>query len=791
MKNNKSYLILISLVGLALFSQTPALVSATPLTWDLEEGQTIVYEVTTISYNNTNWMPMDENGTARIYQGNNLYARISNLPADNATGNVSIIFWASQDSNYQIDYEYSLPLEATWDTDVYQGVLYMCFAMPIYNSTEWSNMESDFNNLGYTVINNDTIFSIEGTNNTANVSSVQGTWEKSSGIMTHYYFDSPNLGPDNQAMTFEFNFKYIQDWDELSQYMSWDVNPDDMAAWRITEIEYNNTDQVPMYSENETQKYMNENDLLIINFNEFNDFSTNSEPKWNGSMFTSTDFLEGEELYYSYDSPTQGPRWWYPIIPTGNDMFWNNITDEVNSAINQSASITNGILNITIDDPDVYESAEFNVDTGLLENYIYDGIMEDEDFLLEMHLVYYLPLSDYEMQWLVPEDFSIRYIANNIQNGSNDFIEMNNGFTLHQGDLASFYFDEFSNFDEELGYNFSMKTSRGHYEENIRIDLRPLGLETFQDGIPGFYPVMPLDPQEGFIDEVLLAYEGVGYDIVNESEIFGYEYTSSEYTVTILWERATGILEFYHLAYDEGDNLVVIDFTRGVDVDPSSLQWNWGISVSDELVYHYKTILMDGQDKLPLDEDVYIHEDESIFLTITHIGDIAEEGPRFNFSMTIGTYTEEVTSMMEEPGFEFYEDENEGFLPFLYVAIPIGNQSWWDLAADLYTEAGYNVTASADVFEVSGISWNMYSFDVKWHKTNGTLLYYHIEAENFELELVPGGGTYVPPVINSTTTPTNATSTTSGEVPELSPGFELFYVLPVFAIIVVYFRKHR
>ena len=229
--------------------------------------------------------------------------------------------------------------------------------------------------------------------------------------------------------------------------------------------------------------------------------------------------------------------------------------------------------------------------------------------------------------------------------------------------------------------------------------------------------------------------------------------------------------------------------------------YHWGVPIGYQFDIHYTSIDFQGQDVLEITEDVAIHENETVSITINDLDDFG-----VNYTFTFGSYnSDEVSISLTKPGFEFVDLEEWEF-PCLYPLIPIGNSTYFESLDTYYTEVGYAVSLANGALRVEG-SFEGNSFISEWNSTTGVLVYYNYISPDVKLELVFGEGNYIPPTsttettgttditetTNTTSVNTNATTTTN--VSSLPPGlttsgFEVLFILPAILVIPL-FRRRR
>ena len=164
-------------------------------------------------------------------------------------------------------------------------------------------------------------------------------------------------------------------------------------------------------------------------------------PYWNGSMMTPEFQAEVDFTFESGEGG--GPRFWYPLLPLGNEAFYNNITDEFESQHTTTVTMTATTLNITMDDADHFETIEWDLSVGLALGYAYEGEgPEGLPLSFTVSFVYHLPWGEAQPNWGIQTGLQAIYKAITVQNGTADFIVFNNDpaeyFAIYDDDLVAF-----------------------------------------------------------------------------------------------------------------------------------------------------------------------------------------------------------------------------------------------------------------------------------------------------------------------------------------------------------------
>lgn len=581
------------------------------------------------------------------------------------------------------------------------------------------------------------------------VSTFTATWDINTGIMQYYMATGTN---DGKAYLLELSFKYVRD--ESQWDMSWGVSPGLMWAYDLVS---NASGEIPFgdgsgdYDENSNLNNLSDG-LLVFMLHEISDFDQHMN--WNGSVMTAewqTGFhFEFNEIGMGGD----GPRVWYPIMPLGNDMFYGNITDDFEAS---GATVLNDgtTYEVHYDDDYSFENATWDMSTGLMQSmYLEMELNDNFGVWIRMDFVYEFN-AGVDGPTFAKDHFDQRYVINQAQNGSLDFIdfgdqhyydefgnEYTRNFQIHDGDIFSVYAGWETYWDEGYEreeFRWHAKTSSG-YSMEAHTEFLPPGLDTGNDGPPVFYLIIPIGTDaltgEAWFDEIQSVYDALGYTTINTATQIGFSaLLDGQYDLTIKWDKADGILSYYkvELESDTGDP-IIWEMTRGTSMIDMS-NFDWGIDVGTSMDFVLESVsepLPFGGEETP---NTYLDVNDTITVTFVGLSDFEEDGPMMYVDMEANGVVEENVSMgMQEPGFEFtyFEDHEGGGGPaFMYFAIPIGTETFWNWIVDMYTESGYTATLTADSFTLNVVA-DDFGISITWSRDTGLMESYDYSGPSFD-----------------------------------------------------------
>ncbi|MFQ5980953.1 MAG: hypothetical protein ACE5OZ_22670 [Candidatus Heimdallarchaeota archaeon] len=847
--------------------------------WGIEDT-TLVYETTHLLWNGTDtefpmysWNGTHDEEAGSWAEGDLSMFEVRDLPDPNQESSNVVLDWRG--SGFEDDREFNYTIEFGWPNASLDGpaFLWPLSSVPV-DPANWTDFEGQWTgvtNITATYASAAKTFTLVGQENaTLNITGFQVVWDTTTGIMQYYWLNS-TWGPESEGtkaipIEIELNFLYYEDpgqWD-----MGFGLNPGDMAAWRIDTLDFNNTehevDQVPWKTDSTVGGSLEEGDVIFINFMELWDPAMGGGegdmgPHWNGSIMTPEEhynvmmpiFGGGDDdggdgggqagaslLQQDNGDDGGGPgfmMFWIPLWPTGNDLFYGNMTNMLNMMFGDWGGLdfnsTHLWVDIYFNDPfggHLNLTAEWDRDTGLLLHYFFDGFLDDPvnhdvhtPFTIETNFLYYLNNTAVDASWDVSEGHYQRFVLTNlVVNGSLDYLEMSEDFILYQGDIIGVHFEDYIPETDSIGtsileidtlgyWNLYMRTSSGEETEEPEWRMQPPGMET-TGGPPLLYWAVPTG-NDAWWNALEDAYSAVGYTVTNGADTFSMsgEINDDEFSATFdnEWDKASGSMITHNInaSFDDGST-VDWRIEGGVTFDPNDISWDWGVATGDHIVFDVAAFDRNGDPyRMPIgpNDETTIGAGDQMTLTVNALGGLGteEDGMAIDFTMTIHDYTESWTIHFPEPGFEFIrfyddgpdngngDDDGGGGPPLFYPVIPVGDAAYWDLLEDMYGEAGYTVSNDASSFTVEFPSERGLAANVTWDKATGIIQYYDGEwtegeeggsGDEFHLGLTYAGDT--PPTY---TGPAGSESS----APATVPGFEGYLVLLVFSGIAVVLRR--
>lgn len=776
--------------------------------WGVEEGITLVYELTHLlvdgstSMNMTVWdeYEQQDRDIGVLREGNLIFVEVEQLPQE-GDEDPDVRTWMHGTETWEgWEHHWHPQLPQNWTGTGDGPYMFAPVGMIPEDPAHWADIETMWNEApGFSAVYSSGTFDLSGSNTTANVTDLFLSFDTDNGVLLDYNYETPNGGPDGVAMEMTMEFKYFRD--ESQWDLGFGIAEGDMAGWEVDQMQYNGTDHIPFDMNNESEgDYLYEGDLMVIGFWELWDpvADPDGHPHWNGSVMTPT---FDQSVEFDFDTG-DGPQLFYPVMPLGNDAFFGNITDEFESCPGTTVTQTTSLLTITISTTDVSESASWDLVTGLMQSWSYDGPgPEDLPVIGASSFVYHLPGADTH-EIVVPEDISIRYIADNVQNGTRDYLDFGadegeEPFMLYEGDIFSVWmYMETTEDGEEL--RWGGHTSSGYEMNDNSMDGMPPGLEFYYDGPPGFMLIIPLG-DAAWWSAIETTFTALGYTVTNTADQIGYAAVGDDFDLEVLWSKDDGILDYYCVEGIDPDtgNVMQWEMHRGTTVNPDTLNWQWGIAVDDTWAYEFTDIqTADGDYFTWSESEAHVTVGDQMDVHVTALADLSvlEEGPSVTANLGAAGITEHDNEVgLQEPGFEFvyFDEDDEDMPPFLYMAIPVGDMDYWSLLATMYGEAGYTVTNDAVNFTVHVNMEGDYFVTVTWDKTTGILQLWDVLLDtgdgDMRIRAVLVGGSSTDTSTDSTTTEDTGGDDDGG----LIPGFTIMLTLPLMLAVAVVVRRKR
>ena len=345
--------------------------------WAISGDETLVYNVDNVMYDTYNYWNMtmyDEYNNEEVYNGAiriddlmmigyNHLEDLSNHPNDQSD------VWIKSSStfkdwDYQYDWNVSYGQYPNWDGPA--------FFMPVITipqdyladgtMTDWDSIVTNWNaEAGWTAVISADEFTLTGpADATMNVTTFTATWNINTGIMQYYAVTGTNDGKDYElALTFQYAR------DESQWGLNWGVSPGLMWAYDITS---NASGEIPFgdgSGDYENGNYNNLSDgLFVFMLNEISDVTDHMN--WNGSAMTTEWQTYFHFEFHDIGDDDGGPRTWYPIMPIGNQMFYDNITYEFDAT---GGYVTENDTHYQVVYDDEY-GYEMDIKEHLYENHI-------------------------------------------------------------------------------------------------------------------------------------------------------------------------------------------------------------------------------------------------------------------------------------------------------------------------------------------------------------------------------------------------------------------------------------
>lgn len=787
----------------AKFSYTPS--------WPIPQGTELVYNITSLAYNGTDFIPVqqccDEYNNSYdigvLRQNNLFFIGINEYPSFDDQIRLYARGTEMQES-FEIAYDYNH--DASWNTDDGPFMFEPIHAIPD-TASEWTNEQSAWSSLGgisatYTAGDS---FSLSGSNATANVTSFGLTWDVTTGIMTHYAITF--IDGDGITTTLGMEYMYSRNYDDWGMHWGVDVGATIMFSWDTIllnnsegEVEINNGINV------------SSGDLMALNIWELSDLSSmDRAPNFNGSLQTIDNESEFNYEFLPIGASNDGPTLFYLILPMGNDYFIGNTTDEFRGLPNSEVSITGDMLSVSYTNNynGITETGQWDLTTGILK-MLHVEFTDDEGTFYNVTMSFRYYLNSGEPTFSFDQGIGQRYIIDQAVNGTQHMLDFGTAsgpewegvpdeqrphFIIFEGELMEIQ-SQITTMENDMALRSYLKTSHGSVTD---IDL-PMNLPGFKiDGPPMFMPVIPTSSTNypnsadwwNLLDDVYSSLDG--YTVTNTADEFAVAF-NNEFDGNAKWFKDTGIMSYYYVSgFDENNNSIVWEMHAGITV-PTHIDWQWGLTVGSSADYEVTKINMNGVHSMPYgpNNETTVIEGSVIAITFNAFGNIADltaenSGPWTRVTEKFNGVSQTYEIGIEEPGFELAPHEDKG-IPFLAWAIPIGPANYWQLLADLYSEAGYTVTNNATTFEVYAPLLGSSFVDVAWQKSDGLMIFYNIkmidsEQNIMELTIV---------LHSSATSTTNSTSSTTGTDTPVNPLPVSFVPLVlVFATYSIWRRKKK
>ena len=819
-------LLIISPIGM---TNTHGLVDDINTSWAYDGNGQLVYRVNDVAYGSNNYWNMStydefdgERSIGAIRIDDLMMIGVGHLEDLSDHINDQTDLWLKTSStteewNHQYDWNVSIGNYPVWGGPA--------FFMPITtisqsyladnsNMTDWNNIVDRWNaETGWTAGITGEEFILTGpADPTKNVTAFTAKWNINNGIMQYYKAEGT---ADGETYLLELTFMYLKD--ESQWDMTWGIAPGIMWAYDVVS---NASGEIPFgdgsgeYDENSNLNNLSDG-LLVFMLHEISDFDDHMN--WNGSVMTSEWQTSFHFEFNNIGMGGDGPRVWYPIMPLGNSAFYGNITDEFEAS---GATVTNdgSTYEVHYDDDYSFENATWDMTTGLMQSmYLEMELYEDHGVWIRMDFVYAFNAGVDEPTF-ARNHFDQRYVINNAQNGSLDFIdfgdmryydeygnEYTRNFQIHDGDIFSVYAGWETYWDDEYSqerdeFRWHAKTSSGYWMD-AHTEFLPPGLDTGNDGPPVFYLIIPIGTStltgEAWFNELDSVYSALGYTTINTATEFGFSaLLDGQYDLTIKWDKADGILSYYKVELDSDIGEPIIwEMTRGVSMIDMS-NFDWGVDVGTTMDFVMESVsepIPFGGEETP---DTYLDVNDTITITFTGLSDFEEDGPMMYVDMEANGVIEENVSMgMQEPGFEFtrFEDDDGGGPAMLYWAIPIGTAAFWDWLVDIYTESGYTATLTTDSLTLDVVA-DDFEISVTWSRDTGLMESYDYSGPSFEDDGTTISFSIVrisESVVVPTTTGDNGTSSEDTVGLDLPVSETSLWAVPFMGIVTLVIRRRR
>ncbi len=776
-------------------------INNTDYNWPIPVGTEFVYNITNVQYNSTNYLPMDENNNTMGFREGNLFVvQIDEYPTDNNIVHLTISGTELWYTNYEYDYHF----QYSWNNSIEGPFLLMPIIPVPSDPANWTNFENNWNavnGISATHTSNPSIFTLSGSNSTANITNFTVKWDENNGLMNYYYFSGGN-GPNDLPFIIELSLLYTRSIDQWD--IHWGVDNGIMIAYSWDMIDRNGSSMMYFDDMNESG-YVSQGDLTVA---EINNLSLDFDPPafdihWVGQNLDFYSSSYYEDIEHLTD---EGPNLFYPILPIGNDAFNSNITDIFRGFPGSTVTWDNNLFTVKFGIDGHFENATWDMTTGILQHFGYI----DPYTTIKINIVYDFNPRNVHYSY---DNYSQRYIVDVAKNGTNDFLDFGPvegsdwdyipyedrpHFIINTGELLELMM--WRNYgSENTEYEYGIKTQSGLFTD-LDIKQQPPGLETLEDGPPAFYPIIPISSDDpNWWDVVANIYSSLpGYTVINNETQFGITIQPDNFTLaSVVWDKFDGVLNSYHVIINDGQNYIELQIHRGIIISPTSIGWHWAINTPLELNYETSNISWDGFNSIPFGDnnETSIADGDIINVVINELGDLENmesehSGPWQAFTMTVHSVSQEWDIWLEEPGFEQSPNNDKPIL--LVFVIPVGDENYWNLMADLYGEANYDVVNDADTFSVHiNLKDNDFA-EIKWNKTTGVMMEYSFSVHmNGNLR----GYTMLltNPVIdttelqNSTEISSNSSTEASPQLP--IPGFTFTSLSIIIAVILIRKKK--
>ncbi len=528
-------------------------IASTEQNWKVREGINLVYNMTKLDYNGTPSIDVDDyyNQHVGVLRENQSFVFTPTyLPTmiDNDTEVWGRIGSATLEWEAEITYQFVPPNETL--SNLTEGPPLLYFVAPVGNETDFNNTKTEFEQAGFTVTNNATIFGVEFQNTSI---TIKASWSKSNGVLIDWYFNGTE--ENNTKIEMHIILSLYFDPELYSPYWGM-TNP--LIAYNISRLEFSNgTTQMNVGEpfEEDNFGYLEEGQVALVSFE---DLTFNEDgPSYNATMETATGRVSFPDPF-GEDSNDGGPPFFVLIFPTSaNESWWNDVGILFNALLGVEIHINDASrFGFKIQLNDTSLEIIWEKTTGILLKYNVTSLpfeTRDNDTIVTLSFALDLIIRDDVANWTgfwgVSEGQIFLYHFDTIDIDGNKTIEAGEGY-FKEGQNATLQIknlppNPFGNDTEPLSLLLSSLTGIANVSEG---SIFP----SFSKGPPLFIPVFPLEANGKAFNFLEAFYEAMGASITNDAQTFGVKFTNVEfegfvYNLTASWNKQTGLIDYYKL----------------------------------------------------------------------------------------------------------------------------------------------------------------------------------------------------------------------------------------------------
>ncbi|MFX1511370.1 MAG: hypothetical protein ACFFCQ_02170, partial [Promethearchaeota archaeon] len=366
--------------------------------WKVEGDCHLSYRIFTLTYNDTNQITFKDDqhreiGT--IYQDNLLLFEILELPNLNDQENEVQLRMKGVTISEGWNISYSVPIKAEWPNET-NGPFMLSSIVPIWSTEEdWNAYAQKFVASGFRVTNNDSHFTLFGSNPSIRVMSFKVVWKKGNGVMDYYYCHF--IDRDEITTTIEL----VR---ESTFWYTWGIETPYKMVYFVDSI-INGTNNFLSFTDDDVIK---QGEIFEVSINELNDLKV-QDSCYTATMTNTRQTIEQFEIpllepgfISSNIDVMRGAGWWAmeaaswvlqaitmvgDAITEATSDSWDTYEDWWGDA-DQTTSNEDDIFTLQLD----LESGEFlemqwNKTTGVLMQYSKKSQIADWREELRFHLV--------------------------------------------------------------------------------------------------------------------------------------------------------------------------------------------------------------------------------------------------------------------------------------------------------------------------------------------------------------------------------------------------------------------